>query len=130
MLVALHVASGAVAGEAAGSRSRAAALGPLLHLAGDLLPHEDIPSRRFEIASGAACVLLLMQRRGLDAAKVGALAASAPDLEHVLPLPRPRGRRLFPTHRWARPRRVRGIPAWAQLVLAGLLLGRVVARTP
>jgi hypothetical protein len=130
VIVALHVASGAVVAEAAGSRLRAAALGPLLHLACDAVPHEDIPSRPFETASGVACVLLLLRRRGLDAATVGAIAASAPDLEHLLPLPRPRGRPLFPSHRWARPVRVRGIPAWAQLALAALLLRRVAARTP
>lgn len=129
MIVALHVATGALAGTAAGSPGRAAALGPFLHLACDVVPHEDVPSRLFETASGVACVLLLMRRRGLDAATIGAIAASAPDLEHILPLPRPRGRLLFPSHRWARPVRFRGIPAWAQLALAAAILARVVARS-
>jgi hypothetical protein len=129
MIVALHVATGALAGAVAGSRGRSAALGPVLHLVCDAVPHEDIPSRLFETASGVACVLFLMRRRGLDAATIGAITASAPDLEHILPLPRPRGRPLFPSHRWPRRVRVRGIPAWAQLVLAAAILGRVAARS-
>jgi hypothetical protein len=128
MIVALHVATGAAAGAVAGSRGRAAAIGLLSHLACDVVPHEDIPSRLFETASGVACVLFLLRRRGLDAVTIGAVAASAPDLEHVLPLPRPRGRQLFPSHRWSRPHPVRGVPAWVQLVAAGALLARVGAR--
>lgn len=118
MIVALHVATGALAGAATGSRLRAAALGPPLHLLCDVIPHEDIPSRLFETTSGVACVLLLARRRGLDPVTIGAVAASAPDLEHILPLPRPRGRPLFPSHRWARPVPIRGIPARVQFVLA------------
>jgi hypothetical protein len=52
MIVALHVATGAAAGAASGSRLAALLLGPVLHLAGDRLPHQDIRSRRFEIGSG------------------------------------------------------------------------------
>lgn len=118
MIVLMHVATGGLAGAATGSRRRAAVLGPLLHFACDVIPHEDITSRPFEIGTGVAAVLLLAGRRGLDAATVGAVAASAPDLEHILPLPRPRGRQLFPSHRWSSPIAVRGIPAWLQLVVA------------
>ncbi len=124
MIVSLHVATGAALGAAAGSRLRALALGPLLHLAGDLLPHEDIPSRRFEIWSGVAGILLLALVRGpLDPATFGAVAASAPDLEHVLPLPRPGGRKLFPSHRHPGWHRAGGISAPAQLLVAGAILG-------
>jgi len=46
--------------------------GPILHLAGDRIPHEDIPSRRFEICSGLAGLFLLALRRGpLDPATLG-----------------------------------------------------------
>jgi len=41
----------------------------------------------------------------------------------VLPFPRPRGRELFPSHRWAPFHRAGGVPAWAQLVVAGAVLG-------
>jgi len=114
----MHVATGGIAGAASGSRARAVLLGPLLHAVCDAIPHEDIPSKRFETASGVAAVLLLARRRGLDAATVGAVASAAPDLEHILPFPRPRGRQLFPTHRWARPVPFRGVPAWLQLAVA------------
>jgi hypothetical protein len=122
MIVSMHVASGAAMGALVRSRQRALLIGPLLHLAGDRVPHEDIPSRRFEIASGMGCVLLLAVRRGpFDAATVGALAASAPDLEHVVPWLRPRGQKLFHgKHGW---HRSGGLPAGAQLVLAGVIIG-------
>ena len=122
MIVSMHVASGAAMGAAGGSRRRALLLGPLLHLAGDRIPHQDIASRRFEIRSGIACVLLLAARRGpFDAATLGALAAAAPDLEHVVPWVRPRGRKLFHGRRgWHRSGR---FSASAQLVLAGAILG-------
>ena len=126
MIVSMHVASGAAMGALVRSRRRAVLIGPLLHLAGDRVPHQDIPSRRFEITSGAAGVLLLAARRGpFDAATLGAIAASAPDLEHVLPWLRPRGKKLFHGRRgWHRSGR---FSAAAQLVLAGAILG-VLAR--
>jgi hypothetical protein len=124
VIVSLHVATGAAGGALAGSRRAALALGPLLHLAGDRLPHQDIADRRFEIGSGVAGVLLLAAARGpLDPAVTGALAASAPDLEHVLRLPRPGGRKLFPSHRLRGWHRAGGLSASAQLLLAGFLLG-------
>jgi hypothetical protein len=96
MIVALHVATGAAAGAASASRAAALLIGPLLHLAGDRLPHEDIHSTRIEIGSGLACLLLLAARRGpFDPATLGAAASSAPDLEHVLPFMRPGGRKVF-----------------------------------
>ncbi len=125
MIVLLHVAVGGLAGATTGSRRRAVVVGPLLHVACDVVPHEDIPSRMFETASGVAALLLLARRRGLDSATVGAAASAAPDLEHILPLPRPGGRALFPTHRWASPLRVRGVPACLQLAAALAILARL-----
>jgi hypothetical protein len=124
MIVSLHVATGAAGGALVGSRRRSLALGPLLHLAGDRMPHQDIPDRRFEIGSGVAAVLLLAAVRGpLDPAVTGALAASLPDVEHVFRLPRPGGRKLFPSHRVRGWHRSGGLSAPAQLLLAGFLLG-------
>jgi hypothetical protein len=122
MIVSMHVASGAAMGALVRSRGRALALGPFLHLAADRVPHQDIPSRRFEIASGAACVVLLAMRRGpFDAATIGAVASSAPDLEHVFPSLRPRGQKLFHGRRgWHRSGR---FSAAAQLLLAGAIIG-------
>jgi hypothetical protein len=126
VIVSLHVATGAAAGAASGSRLAAIALGPILHLAGDRLPHEDIGSRRFEIGSGLACLFLLASRRGLlDPATLGAAASSAPDLEHVVPLLRPGGRKLFHSvlgwHRSGR------LPTSVQLLLAGTIVGALLA---
>jgi hypothetical protein len=127
VIVSLHVATGAAAGAASGSRLAAVMLGPVLHLAGDRLPHQDIGSRRFEIGSGLAGLVLLAARRGpLDPATLGAAASSAPDLEHVLPFLRPHGRKLFHGRRgWHRSGR---FPAGLQLLLAGAILGALVAR--
>jgi hypothetical protein len=88
------------------------------------MPHQDIGDRRFEIGSGIAAVLLVAAARGpLDPAVTGALAASAPDLEHVLRFPRPGGRKLFPSHRLRGWHRAGGVSAPTQLLVAGFLLG-------
>jgi hypothetical protein len=124
MIVSLHVATGALAGALSGTRLRAAGLGALAHVAGDRLPHQDIASRRFEIVSGAAGLALLAAARGpLDRAVVGGVAATVPDVEHVLRLPRPGGRKLFPSHRFRGWHRRGGVPAWIQLTAAGIVLG-------
>jgi hypothetical protein len=126
VIVSLHVATGAVAGAATGSRRAALVLGPLLHLAGDRVPHRDIPSRRFEVGSGIVCVCLLAARRGIfDPATLGALSTSSPDVEHILRLPRPGGSKLFHGRRgW---HRTGGLPAWVQLLFAGAILGALLA---
>ena len=127
MIVSLHVATGAAAGAATGSRLSAILLGPILHLAGDRLPHRDIGSRRFEIGSGLVCLALLAGKRGtLDPATLGAAASSAPDLEHIFPRLRPRGSKLFHgSHGWHRSGR---FPTEAQLLLAGVIVGALIAR--
>ena len=130
MIVSLHVATGAAAGALVRSRPAAAGIGFALHLAGDLVPHQDIRSRTFELVSGGAALLLIVARRGaLDGATVGAAAASSPDLEHMIRFPRPGGRKLFPSHRVAGLHRSGGLPAWLQLLVAGVLLGSVAARS-
>lgn len=128
MIVSLHMATGAAAGHALGSRLAAVVVGPVNHALGDRMPHEDIGSRPFEIASGTVIGLLLALVRGpLDPATLGALSASAPDLEHVLPFRAPGARELFPSHRFEGWHRSGGVPVPVQLVAAGLLLGALVA---
>lgn len=128
MIVSLHVASGAVAGAVAPSRRAAIVLGALTHLAGDRMPHEDIWNRSFELWSGIAALAAVALRRGVfDATTLGAAAGSAPDIEHVLRLPRPGGRKLFPSHRVPGWHHSGGVPDWAQLLAAGVLLGLVLA---
>ena len=130
MIVAAHVASGALGGVLAGSRARAVALAPLLHVVLDVVPHEDLPSHAFEAASGAGAILLLAATRGpVDAATLGGLVASLPDVEHRLALPRPGGRKLFPSHRWGAGHTRRWFPAWAQLLVAGAILGSLLGST-
>jgi hypothetical protein len=127
MIVSLHVATGAAIGAAAPSRRGAVGLGLLAHAAGDRIPHRDIASRRFELRSGVALLLLVALRRGLlDPATLGGAAAAAPDVEHVLRLPRPGGRKLFPSHRFRGWHRAGGLPAWLQLLAAGALVGLVL----
>jgi hypothetical protein len=127
MIVSLHVATGAAAGALTRSRTAAIALGPLLHLLGDRMPHQDIASRRFEVRSGVVLALALAVRHGpLSPVTLGALASSAPDIEHIVRLPRPGGRKLFPSHRVHGWHRAGGVPAWAQLLAAGLILGAVL----
>jgi hypothetical protein len=130
VIVTLHVATGAAAGALLGSRKKALAAGLVLHAIGDHMPHHDINSQRFEIGSGLAAVCALALRYGpTSPAVVGALAASAPDIEHVVSLPRPGGRKLFPSHRVEGWHRSGGVPAWAQLAAAGAILGLVLLQS-
>jgi len=90
------------------------------------VPHEDIPDRSFEIGSGLLALAVLAVRRGpFDPAVLGGAAAALPDLEHVVPQLRPRGKKLF--HRGGG-RHGTGISAEAQLLLAGGILGWLLAR--
>jgi hypothetical protein len=127
VIVSLHVATGGAAGALTRSRVAALALGPVLHALGDAIPHRDISSRAFETGSGVACALALIVRHGpLSPVTIGALAASAPDLEHVLP--RLGDRDLFPSHRFPGWHRAGGVPAWAQLAVAGAILALLLRR--
>ena len=108
------------------SRPLALLLGPPLHMAGDRVPHQDIPDRSFEIASGLVALGLLAARRGpLDPAVLGGAAASMPDLEHLVPWLRVGGEKLF--HRGGGRHGV-GISVEAQLLLAGGVVGLLLAR--
>ena len=126
MIVSLHVATGAAMGAVVRSRRLALLLGPALHVAGDRVPHEDIPDRSFEIGSGLASLALLAARRGLfDPAVLGGAAASMPDLEHLVPWLRPGGEKIF--HRGGGRHGV-GMPVETQLLLAGTVVGLLLAR--
>ena len=126
VIVSLHVATGAAMGAVVRSRPLALLLGPALHVAGDHMPHEDIPDRSFEIGSGLVALGLLALRRGpFDVAVVGGAAAAMPDLEHVVPWLRPHGEKLF--HRTAAGHGM-GVSAEEQLLSAVALLGLLLAR--
>ena len=123
----MHVASGAVAGAVTQSRTLAVLLGPALHLAADRVPHRDIASREFEIASGVFGVLLLAFRRGpTDPVTLGALSAAAPDLEHLFPVLRPAGSKLFHGGRgWHRSGQ---LSPQVQLLAAATVIGLLALR--
>ena len=124
----LHVATGAAAGALLGSRRAAVVVAPLLHAAGDRMPHHDIASRRFELYTCVGGIIALGITRGpLDPATVGGFWSAFPDAEHVLRFPRPGGKKLFPSHRlpgWHRPG---GVPASVQVLAAGAILAALVA---
>ena len=129
MIVSLHVASGAAAGALLNSRLAALAGGLALHALGDRIPHKDIPSTPFETLTGIGALTLVALRHGpFSPATLCAVGASVPDVEHVAPLPRPGGRKLFPSHRLIGWHRRGGLPAWVQLVAAGALLGFALSR--
>jgi hypothetical protein len=126
VIVSLHVATGAAVGTLVRSRSIALLLGPALHVAGDQVPHEDIPDRSFEIGSGLVALGLLAARRGpLDPAVLGGAAAAAPDLEHLVPWLRVGGKKLF--HRGLGRHGV-GVSVETQLLLAGTVVGLLLSR--
>jgi hypothetical protein len=120
VIVSLHVATGAATGALAGSRRLALLLGPVVHVAGDRVPHDDIPDIGWEVGSGLVALALLAARRGpFDPAVLGGGAAAAPDLEHLVPWLRPRGRKLF--HREGHVDS--GISTGIQLLAAGAIIG-------
>lgn len=125
----MHVAGGAAIGALVGSRSTAALAGFALHGLQDAVPHHDIPSRRFEAVSGLVLLAALAARRGpLDPAVIGGVFCAAPDLEHVLPLPKPGGRDLYPSHRVEGWHQDGGVPTWAQLAAAAVIVGALLRR--
>jgi hypothetical protein len=129
MIVAMHVAGGAALGSIVGSRHAAALGGFALHGLQDAIPHEDIGSYRLETATGLALLGVLAWRRGpLDAAVIGGAACASPDLEHVVPLPRPGGRGLYPSHRIEGWHRGGGLPAWLQLAVAATIVTALIRR--
>jgi hypothetical protein len=126
VIVSLHVALGGAAGALVRSRPLALLLGPPLHVAGDRVPHEDIPDRSFEIGSGLVALGLLAAWRGpLDPAVLGGATSAMPDLEHIAPWLRPRGEKIF--HRGGGHHGI-GISAEAQLLLAGAVVGLLLGR--
>jgi hypothetical protein len=128
MISSLHVATGAAAGALLGSRRAAFVVGPLLHVAGDRMPHHDIGWRKFELWTSIGGVVALGIARGpLDPATIGAFASAVPDAEHVIRFPRPGGKKLFPSHRFSGWHRPGGVPAGVQVVAAGAILGGLVA---
>jgi hypothetical protein len=124
----LHVATGALAGSVLGSRRGAFAAGPLLHAAGDRMPHYDIGWRKFEVVTSIGGIVALAVARGpLDPATIGGFSSALPDAEHVLRLPRPGGKKLFPSHRFHGWHVAGGVPAGLQVLVAGAIVSGLAA---
>lgn len=130
MIVALHAALGAATGAGSSSRVAAIALGPPFHVASDRVPHRHPAHDLTEYAAGLAVLAAVARARGIfDPATLGALAAVAPDVEHLVPRRlRPRGAKLFHRRPERRGARTRGISAPAQMLLAGAIVSLVVRR--
>jgi len=125
----MHVASGAAAGAAVGSRTEAALLGLGLHAAGDAVPHEDFESLRFEVGSGLVLLGLLAVRRGLfDPAVIGGAFSALPDVEHVVPYPGHGRPKLYPSHRIDGWHREGGISAPLQLLISLVIVAFLLRR--
>jgi hypothetical protein len=115
MIGALHVATGAATGELTRSRPAAVALGPILHLASDRVPHRH-PRWAVDCLVGVGALAYVVYRRGItDVTTLGALAAIAPDLKHLRRTPRRR-------RPWWRRGKPHGLQVRVQLALAVVLL--------
>ena len=126
LIVAFHAASGAAAGSASQSTLLALAVGPILHVAADRVPHRHPGHDVWEYATGAVALGLLVRRRGLlDAATIGAIAAVAPDLEHLLPH-KPERRKRFHNRPGSDRVGPNGLSVAAQLFLSAALLAPVL----
>ncbi len=125
--MAMHVATGALAGALTGDQAAAAAAGLALHAAGDAVPHEDFESLQLETGLGLALLAALALRRGFtDPAVVGAVFSAAPDIEHVIPHPGHELPKLFPSHRLDGWHRSGGISAPLQLAASLVIVGALV----
>ena len=127
MIASLHVASGAAVGALTQSRLLAVVIGPALHLAADGVPHRDIADRNLDLVSGIVGAATLAVRYGpTHPVTLGGVAAAAPDLEHVWPVLRPAGAKLFHGRRgWHRAGR---LSVGVQLAAAVLVIGLLTVR--
>lgn len=123
MIVALHAATGAATGVLTSSRLAATVIGPVLHVASDRVPHRHPYHAGWEYLAGALAIGFLAERRGaLDPATIGAASAVMPDLEHVLPGLRVRGKKVFHRRPGRDRREATGLSARTQTLIAAMIL--------
>lgn len=131
LIVVFHAASGAAVGSIARSRLVSAAVGPLLHIGADRIPHDHPRHARWEYVSGLLFMGWLIRRRGLfDPATVGAASTVMPDLEHLIPRSPRRNRKLFHARRRRNEPVRRRVSVRAQLLSTALLSLPVLVRRP
>ena len=135
MIQLAHVATGALAGRGRRGVVDALLAGIAAHGTMDLVPHGEVHDDAFEAVTAVAGVLAVASRHGVSSPVTwGAIGGVLPDLEHVLPRRIRPTRAIFPTHRWGV---LHGwetkplvIPAWAQAVLGGIVIGVVAMLRP
>jgi hypothetical protein len=99
VILAVHIPAGALLGQQSGSMATAFGWGVLSHAAIDLVPHHDPFGEITEICMTAGMLSLVAALTGMEPRAVtGSIGGALPDLEHLFPWVRRRGRGLFPTH--------------------------------
>lgn len=131
MIQLAHLATGALAGRSCNGPVAALLAGIAMHGLGDITPHGEVDDVRFEEVTAVGGALAIALRHGFDAPVTwGAIGGVLPDLEHVLPKAIKPRRDIYPTHRYPMLHSSNGalaIPAWAQAILGGAVIGAIVA---
>lgn len=125
-----HIGVGALAGRECSGPLTAFIAGIASHALMDVAPHGEINDQGFEIASTAVGLGVLAAKFGPTSPILwGAIGGVLPDAEHVLPSAIKPQSPVFPTHfidvLHASDTEL-SIPAWAQVVLGGCIVGMLV----
>lgn len=127
-----HIGTGALAGTQCNGPIEALLTGVTLHGLMDVAPHGEVDDMGWELVSAVTAIGALIARLGLRSPVVwGAVGGVLPDLEHVLPKPVRSEEGLYPTHRikWLHSSNTPlALPAWAQVVLGGAVVGAFAMR--
>jgi hypothetical protein len=124
MIVALHALIGAALGRFTRTRTQAALLGGVSHIAADMLPHRDLDIPQ-EAALLAGTLTFIAAARGTGSREfAGALGAAAPDIENLIGRIRglPDDKLLLPSHRSYHGPKTDGFHGQLALALIGLAL--------
>jgi hypothetical protein len=126
-----HIGVGALAGRECSGPITALIAGVASHALMDVAPHGEINDQGFEVVSTAVGLGILAARFGpLSPILWGAIGGVLPDAEHVLPASIKPSSPVFPTHfidiLHASDTEL-SIPAWAQVMLGGAVVGMLVA---
>jgi len=122
MIAAIHALVGAGLGRLCRTRTQAALLGGVSHVAADMLPHRDLDIPKEAALLGAA-LTAIATARGVDSREfVGALGAVAPDIENLIGRLRglPDEALLLPSHSRYHGRETKGFASQLALALIGL----------
>jgi hypothetical protein len=124
MIAAIHALVGAGLGRLCRTRTQAALLGGVSHVAADMLPHRDLDIPQEAALLGAA-LTVIAAARGADSPEfAGALGAVAPDIENLIGRLRglPDESLLLPSHSRYHGRETDGFSGQLALALVGLAI--------